>query len=79
MNDPHNPQRQKNPNQMAKDTTQSRFQCLFTDCGATYHADAGAAINIGRKFFSTVIDVTESIKAMEQTMSGQAGPITQNR
>jgi len=71
--------RQKNPNQIAKDTTQSRFQCLFTDCGVTYHADAGAAINIGRKFFSTVVDVTESIRAMEQTMPEQVDPITLNR
>jgi hypothetical protein len=65
--------RQKNPSQMAQDTTQSRFQCLFTDCGVTYHADAGAAINIGRKFFSTLIDVTESVKAMEQTLKEQIG------
>jgi hypothetical protein len=34
----------------------------------TYHADAGAAINIGRKFFSSLFDVTESVKAMAQTL-----------
>jgi hypothetical protein len=48
--------RQKNPYVMARDTTQSRFQCTFADCGATYHADEGAAINIGRKFFRERID-----------------------
>lgn len=58
--------RQKNPNQMAKDTSQSRFQCLFIDCCETYHADAGAAVNIGRKFFTTVIDIPESLKVLEQ-------------
>ena len=63
--------RQKNPSQMARDTTQSRFQCLFTDCGATYHADAGASINIGRKFFSTVIDIPESVKVLAQTLEAQ--------
>ena len=56
--------RQKNPSVMARDTTQSRFQCLFNDCRATYHADAGASINIGRKFFSTVIDLEESRRVM---------------
>jgi len=54
--------RQKNPNVMARDTTQSRFQCMFADCGATYHADEGAAINIGRKFFRERIDRTASLK-----------------
>jgi len=54
--------RQKNPNVMARDTTQSRFQCTFADCGATYHADEGAAINIGRKFFRERIDRTASLK-----------------
>ena len=56
--------RQKNPSQMASDTTQSRFQCLFTDCRASYHADAGAAINIGRKFFNTIIDQEASVAAL---------------
>jgi len=35
---------------MARDTTQSQFHCLFNDCRKTYHADQGAAVNIGRKF-----------------------------
>ncbi len=48
--------RQKNPYIMARDTTQSRFQCAFSDCGQTYHADQGAAVNIGRKFLAERID-----------------------
>ena len=42
--------RQKNKSQLSKDTTQSRYHCVYIDCLATYHADEGAAINIGRKF-----------------------------
>jgi hypothetical protein len=41
-------------------SSQSRFQCLFADCMATYHADAGAAINIGRKFVADKIALNES-------------------
>jgi hypothetical protein len=57
--------RQKNPHVMARDTTQSRFQCTFGDCGATYHADEGAAINIGRKFFRERIDRKASLAKLE--------------
>jgi hypothetical protein len=42
-----------------KDTTQSRYQCLYTNCAKTYHADEGAAINIGRKFLKS-IDIKKS-------------------
>jgi RNase H-fold protein (predicted Holliday junction resolvase) len=42
--------RQRSPLEMARDTTQSQFHCLFNDCRKTYHADQGAAVNIGRKF-----------------------------
>jgi hypothetical protein len=37
---------------MARNTTQSRFECAFEGCGASYHADEGATINIGREFFA---------------------------
>ena len=36
------------------DTTQARYQCLYEDCATTYHADEGAAINIGRKFLGRI-------------------------
>jgi hypothetical protein len=42
--------RQPHPSTRAKDTTQSMYQCVFTDCGSSHHADEGAAVNIGRKF-----------------------------
>ena len=35
--------RRPNPSTMSRDTTQSRFQCLYTDCGWTGHADENAA------------------------------------
>ena len=37
-----------------RDTTQARYQCLYADCATTYHADEGAAINIGRKFLRRI-------------------------
>lgn len=49
--------RQKAHSQMSRDTSQSQFHCLFTDCKASYHADEGAAVNIGRKFFKDRVDV----------------------
>lgn len=42
---------------MSKDTTQSRFYCLFSECSMhnkEQHADVNAAINIGRRFFEQV-------------------------
>ncbi len=42
---------------MSRDTTQSRFYCVFTECemhSKEQHADVNAAINIGRKFFAQV-------------------------
>lgn len=35
----------------SKDTSQSRYRCLFTDCGHEMHADQNAAINIGYKWY----------------------------
>ena len=34
----------------SRDTAQSRYHCVYADCRARLHADANAAINIGRKF-----------------------------
>jgi hypothetical protein len=34
----------------SKDTSQSRYRCLFVDCGHAMHADENAAINIGYKW-----------------------------
>ncbi|HIK67587.1 MAG TPA: hypothetical protein EYF95_06415 [Flavobacteriales bacterium] len=34
----------------SKDTSQSRYRCLFSDCGHDMHADENAAINIGVKW-----------------------------
>jgi hypothetical protein len=56
--------RQKAFDMRSSGSSQSRFQCLFADCMATYHADAGAAINIGRKFFSDKIDAVSSAEML---------------
>jgi hypothetical protein len=56
--------RQKAIDMRSSGSSQSRFQCLFDDCMATYHADAGAAINIGRKFFSDKIDAVSSAEML---------------
>lgn len=42
----------------SKDTTQSRYFCVFKDCdfhNRMQHADINAAINIGRRFLKTLI------------------------
>jgi hypothetical protein len=52
--------RQKSFDLRSAGSSQSRFQCLFVDCLATYHADAGAAINIGRKFIEDKVDLESS-------------------
>lgn len=42
----------------AKDTTQSRYFCVFKDCqfhNREQHADINAAINIGRRFLQTLM------------------------
>ena len=36
----------------SRDTSQSRYFCVFADCRAQMHADENAAINIGRKLLS---------------------------
>tara|TARA_Y100000588_G_C14076290_1_gene848060 strand:- start:716 stop:1108 length:393 start_codon:yes stop_codon:yes gene_type:complete len=36
----------------SKDTSQSRYRCLFVDCGHAMHADENAAINIGYKWWT---------------------------
>ena len=36
----------------SKDTSQSRYRCLFVDCGYAMHADENAAINIGYKWWT---------------------------
>jgi hypothetical protein len=56
--------RQRPSSSMSRDTTQSRFFCLFVDCGASHHADSGAAINIGRRFLLELIDREESRVAL---------------
>jgi hypothetical protein len=57
--------RQKAFDMRSSGSSQSRFQCLFADCLATYHADAGAAINIGRKFFNDKVDINASKERLE--------------
>jgi len=47
--------RQPQASTRARDTTQSMYQCAFTDCGSWHHADEGAAVNIGRKFLQEKI------------------------
>jgi hypothetical protein len=58
--------RQKSFDLRSSGSSQSRFQCLFADCLATYHADAGAAINIGRKFIEDKIDLESSRQKLQQ-------------
>lgn len=44
----------------SKDTSQSRYFCIFKDCtehNKEHHADVNAAINIGRRFLSDVIRI----------------------
>ena len=38
----------------SRDTSQSRYFCVFADCRAQMHADENAAINIGRKLLSAM-------------------------
>ena len=43
---------------LSKDTSQSRYYCVFKDCdwhNQEHHADVNAAINIGRRFLSEVV------------------------
>ena len=43
---------------MSKDTSQSRFFCVFTECSkhnCEVHADVNASINIGRRFLGGII------------------------
>jgi hypothetical protein len=42
--------RQAPQSRQSRDTTQSVYQCLYADCRHRMHADANAAINIGRRF-----------------------------
>ena len=42
--------RQPQDSTRAKDTTQSRYACVFSDCGQVMHADENAAVNIVRKW-----------------------------
>jgi hypothetical protein len=56
--------RQKSYGLRSSGTSQSRFQCLFADCLATYHADAGAAVNIGRKFITDKVHLDASKEKM---------------
>ena len=37
----------------SKDTSQSQYRCLYSDCGHAMHADENAAINIGNKWMNT--------------------------
>jgi len=40
----------KQESSRSKDTSQSSYRCLFSDCGHAMHADENAAINIGAKW-----------------------------
>ena len=51
--------RQRPRSEMSPDTRQSRFVCVYTDCGFEGHADENAAINIGRRFLER-IDIERS-------------------
>ena len=46
--------RQAPRSEMSPDTTQSRFTCMYVDCGYEGHADENAAVNIGRRFLERV-------------------------
>jgi hypothetical protein len=42
--------RQSQMSRRARNTTQSLYQCVFTDCGSGHHAGDSAAVNIGKRF-----------------------------
>ena len=46
--------RQPPASEMSPDTTQSRFRCVYLDCGFEGHADENASVNIGRRFFERI-------------------------
>ena len=42
----------------SRDTSQSRYFCVFTDCrchNKEQHADINAAVNIGRRFLESLL------------------------
>ena len=47
-------QRRPPHSKLSPDTSQSRYFCLYADCGYESHADENAAINIGRRFFERI-------------------------
>ena len=53
----------------SRDTSQSRYFCVFADCRARMHADENAAVNIGRKFLSD-LDGEQSRKKRELEFRG---------
>ena len=48
----------------SKDTKQSIYHCVYTDCDNHMHADENAAINIGRRFLGEKIDRAQSRKKL---------------
>lgn len=65
--------RQKHPNARSGASSQGWYCCVYSSChsndgrkGSGYHADLGAAINIGRKFLATSIDVKLSLAKLAQ-------------
>ena len=44
--------RQGQQSTRSRDTTQSIYECAYTDCGNKMHADENAAINIAQKWIS---------------------------
>lgn len=57
--------RRSDPARTHRETRQSRYCCLYADCGCEGHADEFAAINIGRKFL---------VERLVRPEPGQSGP-----
>ncbi len=51
---------------LSHDTTQSRYHCLYEDCGWKGHADENAAVNIGVKFFMERVSKEDSRNKKEE-------------
>ena len=56
---------------MSPDTTQSRYCCVYEDCGFEGHSDMNAAINIGRRFLGERIHRDKSMENWQDYRDGK--------
>lgn len=66
--------RRSDPARTRRETTQSRYHCLYSDCGCEGHADEFAAVNIGRKFLiERLVQQSQDAAVPAAAASGPAG------